>query len=71
MVRVPVIKAFAHEGRAYQAGDTIDVAPVVAAALHHRGVVSLTRDVRAQQSADPPKKSPSRRYRRRDLQAED
>jgi len=43
LVEVPVIKSFTHEGRAIAVGETIVVAPIEAAALHRRGLVSLTR----------------------------
>lgn len=43
MVEVPVIQAFTHEGRAFAIGETIFVSPIEAAALHRRGLVSITR----------------------------
>jgi hypothetical protein len=42
-VRVPVIKAFTHEGRAFSVGESVTVSPIMAAALSQRGVVSLTK----------------------------
>jgi hypothetical protein len=81
MVDLPVIKAFTHDGRALRVGDTITVSPLVAAALHRRGLVSLTRGYKtAAIKAEPVVPSATsetaaepyqrRRYRRRDMTAE-
>lgn len=73
MIDLPVIKAFTHEGRAFTVGETITVTPITAAALHHRGLVSLTRGYRVAAVAAAPVQTPKRRrnaYRRRDLTAE-
>jgi hypothetical protein len=74
MVTVPVIAAFTHEGRAYRAGEAITIAPVVAAILHRRGVVSLTRGTAQAVQAPVAEQAPTTRrrrtYRRRDLVAE-
>jgi hypothetical protein len=71
VVTVPVIKAFAHEGRALRVGDTVTVAPLVAAALAQAGRVSLSKGYRtaALREARP---TPRRRraYKRRDMVAE-
>jgi hypothetical protein len=74
MVEVPVIKAFTHEGRDLRVGDIIRVAPIVAAVLYRRGVISVTRGYRAAVVVpEPPAEvTPRRRraYKRRDLSAE-
>ena len=72
MVEVPVIKAFTHEGRAFTVGETITVSPIEAAALHRRGVVSLTRgyETKVVEPAVTPTRRRRATYRRRDLTAE-
>jgi hypothetical protein len=82
LVEVPVTKAFTHEGRAFAVGETIVVSPIEAAALHRRGLVSLTRGYVAPvprgsfkgfgKGTPPPDVStdpPKRRTRRRDLES--
>lgn len=75
MVEVPVIQRFTHEGRALSVGDTIQVSPLVAAALHRRGLVSLTKGYQAKVvTPEPETANPRRRrrgtYQRRDMTAE-
>ena len=76
-VTVPVIAAFEHQGRSLQAGDTVTVAPVEAAALSRAGKVSIVGGYQhkaLQPETDPtPRRrlrkdgTPTRRYKRRDL----
>lgn len=66
IVTVPVLRACEINGRAYVRGDRVTL-PAIEAALHARhGRVTLTRGARVE--ADPA--PASRRYRRRDLEAE-
>lgn len=75
LVDVPVLRPFTHEGRALAVGEILHVSPIVAAALHRRGLVSLTRQYAAKvmtpkSEPDPVPQPRRRRYRRRDLSAE-
>ena len=45
LVRVPVIKAFEHQGRPVTVGQSLELTPLDAAILARRGVVSLTRSL--------------------------
>lgn len=80
-VTVPVIAAFEHQGRSLSIGDTVTVAPVEAAALARRGVVSIESGYRTKVvTAEPPARrrgrprkdadTGERTYRRRDLVSE-
>ena len=68
MIDVAVIKSFSHEGREIAPGDTLRVTPVEAAALHRRGVITLTRGYRtaALEPDPPPADPPKRRPRKKD-----
>lgn len=75
LVSVPVIKAFTHEGHLLKVGQVIGLPPVTAAILARRGVVSLTvtretADVKSESSSERQPAQPRRRYRRRDMVAE-
>lgn len=73
MVTVPVVSSFVFDGHEYQPGDLITCAPVVAAAFARQGKVSLTRTQNKVMVADNPEVEaprPRRRYRRRDMTAE-
>jgi hypothetical protein len=65
-VTVPALQAFEYEGRSFQQGEPVTVAPVVAAALSRLGYVTL---VAGATMAESPRKR-RRTYRRRDLRAE-
>ncbi len=68
MVEVPVIQAFTHEGRALSIGETVMVTPLVAAALHRRGLVSLTKGYQSKVvTPETPRRRRRNSYRRRDL----
>lgn len=72
-IAVVVVQGFTHEGRALTAGETLRVPPVVAAVLHRRGVVSLSRIITRAVVAEEAEAKPARTrrtYRRRDLAAE-
>lgn len=79
-VCVPVIRDFDYHGRPVAAGESVDVPAAEALALSRRGLVSLTapgrvqtRALTAEPDSTPAPEAPKkrRRYRRRDLQAED
>jgi hypothetical protein len=70
---IPMIakKAMPYRGREYRAGDRFDALPIDAAALKYQGSADFVpRDTSpAPPAEDEPSKG--RRYRRRDLQAEE
>lgn len=77
LIRVTALQAFDYEGRALDRGDTLDVSPVIAATLRRQGRIALDSDLdphasaRLQRQAAPDGLPKRRRYRRRDLTAED
>lgn len=71
MVAVKVIKHAEVDGRAVRPGEMIEVEPVIALVLSRKGIVSLSRQLKASTSSTETRtRKGGRHYRRRDMVAE-